>query len=188
MKAHDLLFAVPGQTPVKWRRGRGRLWLAGLAAVCWPPLILTLAIWPPLNWVPGLDLDWRLLMLVIGAVAMPLGLRQVRLQRERTGRPATRLGIVWRFMFYGGLLAVALQTLFALVMVIWGLIGSGSVFQAIGSTETRLLLYGVMMLPAAAVVGVSYALWAGLCVALIAFEPEPHIPDRLNMLGSKGRA
>lgn len=182
----DLPARLPGQQPVNWRRGRGRLVAAGVAAVCWPPLVLTMAIWPPLNWVPGRETDWRLMLLLLGAFAIPLGLRLVKNERERSGRPATRLGIVWRFMFYGGLLAAGLQALMAVIMMVLGLFEAGSVWQAMGATETTLLIYGVLMLPPAIVVGVSYALWAGLCVAFLAFEHAPEIPDRLGVL-SPGR-
>ena len=178
----DLPFRLPGQQPVNWRRSRGRLIAAGVAAVAWPPLVLTMAIWPPLNWIPGRETDWRLMLLVLGAIAIPLGLRLIKIERERSGRPATRLGIVWRFMFYGGLLAAGLQALMAMIMMVLGLFEAGSVWQAMGATETTLLIYGVLMLPAAIVVGVSYALWAGLCVAFLAFEHTPEIPDRLGVL------
>lgn len=178
----DLPFPLPGQQPVIWRRGRGQMVVAGAAAVCWPPLVLTMAIWPPLNWVPGRETDWRLMLLLLGAVAIPLGLRLIKNERERSGRPATRLGIVWRFMFYGGLLAAGLQAVMAVTMMLLGLFEAGSVWQAMGATETTLLIYGVLMLPAAIVVGVSYALWAGLCVAFLAFEHAPEIPDRLGVL------
>ena len=180
----DLPFQLPGQQPVNWRRGRGRMVAAGVAAVCWPPLVLTMAIWPPLNWIPGRETDWRLMLLLLGAIAVPLGLRLLKNERERSGRPATRLGIVWRFMFYGGLLAAGLQAVMAITMMVLGLFEAGSVWQAMGATETTLLIYGVLMLPPAIVVGVSYALWAGLCVAFLAFEHAPEIPDRLGMLNA----
>ena len=180
----DLPFQLPGQQPVNWRRGRGRMVAAGVAAVCWPPLVLTMAIWPPLNWIPGRETDWRLMLLLLGAIAVPLGLRLLKNERERSGRPATRLGIVWRFMFYGGLLAAGLQAVMAITMMVLGLFEAGSVWQAMGATETTLLIYGVLMLPPAIVVGVSYALWAGLCIAFLAFEHAPEIPDRLGMLNA----
>ena len=31
-------------------------------------------------------------------------------------------------------------------------------------------------------VGVSYALWAGLCAAFIAFMPQPEVRDRLGVM------
>ena len=89
-------------------------------------------------------------------------------------------------MFYGGLLAAGLQALMAATIVLMGLFEAGGVFPALGATETNLLIYGVLMLPPAIVVGVSYALWAGLCVAFLAFEHAPEIPDRMGVL-SPGR-
>lgn len=176
-------FDLPGQAAVVRRRGRGAVAAAAAAAVCWPPLILTFAIWPPLNWTPGPETDWRLLLLALGVLAVPLGLRALGAERTQTGRPASRLGIVWRFMFYGGLLAAALQGLVALLMVLLALIEGGGLGQALGAAETRLLIYGVGGLPLAILVGVSYALWAGLCVAFIAFQPAPApVRDRLGVL------
>jgi hypothetical protein len=68
-------------------------------------------------------------------------------------------------------------------MVIIGLIASGDVWQGIGATETTLLIYGVGGLPIAVLVGVSYALWAGLCAAFIAFVPAPErVRDRLGLM------
>ena len=48
------------------------------------------------------------------------GLWLLARERARTGRPSTRLGVVWRFMVYGGLLAVGLQSLLALVVAVLG--------------------------------------------------------------------
>jgi hypothetical protein len=178
---------LPGQQPVIWRRSGGAPALAALAAAAWPPLILTLLIWPPSNWLPGRETDWRLMVLVIGLLAAPLGVSVLRRERERTGRPASRLGIVWRFMLYGGLLAAALQTLMALVMMVLGWFEAGDLAQAIGATETTLLIFGVGGLPIAILVGVSYALWAGLCVAFIAFMPQPPaVKDRLGLMPDGG--
>lgn len=187
MPRFDRIEDLPGQTRVAWRPTRAAIPLAALAGMAWPPLILTLLIWPPQNWVPGADIDWRLVLLALGAVAVPAGLMILRRERDRRGRPGTRLGIVWRFMLYGGLLAAGLQTLVALLMVIIGLVASGDVLQGMGATETTLLIYGVAGLPVAILVGVSYALWAGLCAAFIAFVPAPErVRDRLGMMNNSG--
>ena len=45
---------------------------------------------------------------------------------------------------------------------------------------TTLLIFGVGFLPVAVMVGISYALWAGLCAAFIAYEPQGEAPDRMN--------
>ena len=49
----------PGQERVTWRREPHRIVLASVLGAMWPPLILTLPIWPPANWF-GLEMDWRL--------------------------------------------------------------------------------------------------------------------------------
>jgi len=179
---------LPGQEKVTWRRSRGPVVGAALAAVAWPPLILTLLIWPPENWLPGREIDWRLVVLAIGVVAAPLGLWLVARERERTGRPASRLGVVWRFMLYGGLLAAGLQAGLAVIVMVLGWFEAGGFIQGVGATETTLLIYGVGGLPVAILVGVSYALWAGLCAAFIAFQPAPpEVRDRLGLIERAGR-
>lgn len=186
MVRFDSVADLPGQTPVIWRRTRLAIPLAALAGMAWPPLLLTFVIWPPQNWLPGREIDWRLSVLFIGLIAVPAGLYVIRRERDRRGRPGTRLGIVWRFMLYGGLLAAGLQALLAVGMALWGLIQSGSVAQGFGATETTLLIYGVGGLPVAILVGVSYALWAGLCAAFIAFVPAPaKVRDRLGVMGER---
>ena len=176
-------FRLPGATPVVWRRSRGARLAAVLAATAWPPLILTLAVWPPQNWLPGRETDWRLLVLLIGLIAAPAGLWLLARERAAVGRPETRLGVVWRFMLYGGLLAAGLQAGLAVVTMVVGWFQAGSVLQALGTTETILLIYGVAGLPVAILLGVSYALWAGLCAAFIAFAPAPTpVRDRLGLM------
>ena len=177
-KAED----VPGQERVVWRREPHRLVLAAVAGALWPPIPITLLIWPPTNWTPSLEIDPRLVVLVIGLIAVPAGLWLLRRERDRTGRPSTRLGVVWRFMFYGGLLAAGLEALFALILCIFGWFEAGGIAQAAGATETTLLIYGVGLLPIAVMIGVSYALWAGLCAAFIAFRLQPAVRDRLGLI------
>ncbi|WP_339914311.1 phthalate transporter [uncultured Brevundimonas sp.] len=184
MRSFETPADLPGQTPVSWHKSPGRIVAAAVLGAAWPPLILTLIPWPPQNWQPGSDIDWRLLVLAIGAVAVPSGLWFLARERERTGRPGSRLGVVWRFMFYGGLLAAALQGLLALSISIFGWFEAGGAVQAAGATETTLLIYGVAGLPVAILVGVSYALWAGLCVAFVAFRSRPPVRDRLGVMGT----
>lgn len=174
---------LPGQSRIVWRHGRAPRIAAGVAAVAWPPLILTMFVWPPLNWMPGRETDWRLIVLLIGALAVPTALWVLARERERSGRPGSRLGIVWRFMLYGGLLAATLEILFAVISMAIGWLQSGSFLEGLGSTETVLLIYGVGGLPVAILLGVSYALWAGLCVAFLAFEAQPEVNDRLGLMG-----
>lgn len=184
MARFDNAADLPGQSPVVWRRARAALPLAVLAGVAWPPLIVTLLIWPPENWFPGPETDWRLSVLLVGILAVPAGLFAVRRERDRRGRPGTRLGVIWRFMLYGGLLAAAAQTALALLVALQGMIEAGDFVQRLGAVETTLLIYGVAGLPVAILVGVSYALWAGLCAAFIAFAPAPaKVKDRLGVFG-----
>lgn len=178
----------PGQQRVAWRREPHWIVLAALAGAAWPPIPVTLLIWPPASWVPSLEIDPRFAVLYIGLVAIPLYLWLLSRERERGGHPATRLGVVWRFMFYGGLLAATLQALFALVLCVIGWFEADSIAEAAGATETILLIYGVGLLPVAVMVGVSYALWAGLCAAFLAFRPQPEVRDRLGVLGDRNAA
>ena len=173
---------LPGQARVVWRKTPGARLVAGLAAFAWPPLILTMFVWPPRNWLPGAQMDWRLMVLAIGLVAAPLGVWLLARERDRTGRPSTRLGIVWRFMLYGGLLAAALEVVLAVISMATGWMQSVSFLEGLGFTETVLLIYGVGGLPIAILLGVSYALWAGLCVAFLAFEAKPEVKDRLGLM------
>ena len=173
---------LPGRRPVTWRPSGAALPLAVMAAAAWPPL-LTLIFWPPRNWIPGLETDWRLVLFFVGLIAVPIGIGTLRRERQRTGRPDTRMGIVWRFMLYGGLLAAVLQTIMTVILVVLGWFEAGDVAQAVGATETKLLIYGLGGLPIAVILGVSYALWAGLCVAFIAFMPRPpSVRDRLGLM------
>lgn len=178
----DRIEDLPGLKRVAPRRTTQAFVLAALAAAAWPPLILTLAVWPPENWASGVDTDWRLVLLVIGMAAAPIGLWLMHQSHARTGRPSTRLGVVCRFMAFGGLLAAAVQTLIAVVMSLLSLIASQSLVQGLGAIETTLLIFGVAGLPLAVLVGVSYALWAGLCAAFIAFAPAPVVKDRMGLM------
>lgn len=182
MKRIDSYGDLPGQTIIHARAGTLPLVLASLAGAAWPPLILTLPLWPPQALAFGRDLDWRLTVLILGLIAAPLILLRVRAERARDGRPSTRLGVVWRFMLFGGLGAAVLQVILALGMSILGWFEAGGVMAALGATETTLLIFGVGGLPIAIVVGVSYALWAGLCAAYIAFEARPVVKDRLGLM------
>lgn len=183
MRRFDDPAEFPGQERVTPRRERNRMVLAAAAGALWPPLVLTLLVWPPQNWLPGLEMDWRLMVLLIGIVGAPAALWQLERERRATGRPRTRLGVVWRFMFYGGLLAAALGALVAIGMSVLQWLNAGDLAQAAGATETTLLLFGVGGMPVAVLVGVSYALWAGLCAAYIAYQPQPAVRDRLGVMG-----
>lgn len=165
---------LPGKTAVAWRRDAKAVPLACLAGALWPPLIVTLTLFPPARWLPSMGgVDWRLLALALALIAIPLGIRAVRAEHERTGRPSTRVGVVWRFVLMGGVLAAALQILIAVIMIVLNLIEAEGIAGRLGSIETTILVYGVGGLPLALLIGISHALWAGLCVAFIAFRKRP---------------
>ena len=86
-------------------------------------------------------------------------------------------------MFYGGLLAAALGAVFALAQAVLQWLSAASFGEGVGGSETSLLIYGVGGLPFAVLIGVAYALWAGLCAAFIAFSPQPEVRDRLGVMG-----
>jgi hypothetical protein len=173
---------LPGQATIHSRPAPLYPILASVAGAAWPPLLLTLPFWPPKVVGVGRDLDWRLLVLLIGLVVVPLALWRIIEERRRSGRPGSRLGVVWRFMLFGGLAAAAVQVVWVLGMTMFGWFEAGDVMQALGATETTLLIFGVGGLPIAMVVGVSYALWAGLCAAFIAFEAKPAVKNRLGLM------
>ena len=117
------------------------------------------------------DLDYGLWLLIVS--------------HARTGRPSTRLGVVSRFMVFGGLLAAAMQTVMALVMAALAGLASQSAMQGLGAIETALLIFGVGGVPLAVMMGVSYALWGGLCVAFLGFVPAPPVKNRLGVLSER---
>lgn len=180
---------LPGRTPIVWRRNRSTaVPLACLAGALWPPLFISLAILPPTRWLPHAGgLDWRILAIVVALIAVPVGVRILGREHDRTGKPATRLGVVWRFLVMGGVLAAGLQLLIATVMLVMNAIASQSVGNALGSIETTVLIYGVAGLPFALMVGISHALWAGLCVAFIAFQKRPpSVRPRMGLMSNEG--
>ncbi|MNJ29252.1 hypothetical protein D3C77_238120 [compost metagenome] len=121
-------------------------------------------------------------MLAVGLVAAPVGLWLLIDSHAKTGRPSTRLGVVCRFTVFGGLLAAAMQTVMAVVMAALAGAASQSFLQGLGAIETALLIFGVAGLPVAVMVGVSYALWGGLCVAFLGFVPAPPVKNRMGVL------
>ena len=96
MSRLDRIEDLPGLKRVAPQRSTSRTVLAALTAAAWPPLIVTLIVWPPENWASGVDTDWRLVLLVLGLIAAPVGLWMLRQTHARAGRPSTRLGVVKR--------------------------------------------------------------------------------------------
>ena len=186
LKPIQTLDDLPGQATVVRRREPWRTWVAAAVGALWPPLIITLLVWWPENWMPGLEFDWRLSVLLVGIIAVPAGIWLLDRERARTGRPGTRMGVIWRFLVLGGLLSAAVWGVMALLLVIFGAARSASLAQALGAAETNLLVFGVGALPIAVIVGLSYAFWAGLCVAFIAYEAKPMVRDRLGVMGDHG--
>lgn len=173
---------LPGLKRVAPRRSARANILASLAAAAWPPILLTLPIWPPTNWASGVDTDWRLVLLLVGLVAAPIGIWLLNRIHDRTGRPSTRLGVVFRILIFGGLLAAALQTLMAVVLTTIAVMASSNFGQALGAAETTLLIFGVAGLPMATLVGLSYSLWAGLCIAFIGYRAAPVVRNRMGVM------
>lgn len=186
MRTPERLSDLPGRGKVRWRDSAPMfVVLACLLGAAWPPLVATLLIWPPLNWALGPAMDWRLIVLGLGLIATPIGLYLVARERDRRGRPTSRLGIVWRFLLYGGAGAAALQIGATVIVTVLGWTEAGGLAQAAGASETIILIYGVGGLPLAILVGVSYALWAGLVCAFVAFEAQPEVRDRLGLMGEQ---
>lgn len=180
--------SFPGGQPATRKREMSATLTALGAAVLWPPLVLTLPFWRPAeraNWMPGLEMDWRLMLLVVGLIAAPLGLRLIDRERARGKGPTTRLGIVWRFMFFGGVFGAGLQAVIAVIASVTGLFLSESFAGAVGAMVTTLLIFGVGGIVTAALVGVSYGLWAGLCVAMLAFSSQPQVRGRMGVMGDR---
>lgn len=173
---------LPGLKPVAPRRTAQANILASLLAAAWPPILITLPIWPPANWASGVDTDWRIVLLLVGLLATPVGLWLLNRIHQRRGQTFTRLGVILRFLIFGGLLAAALQTLIALVLTTMAMVASDSLGQAIGAAETTLLIFGVAGLPLATLVGLSYALWAGVCVAFIGYRSAPKVKNRMGVM------
>lgn len=179
---------LPGRSPVMWRRNRSMaVPIACLAGALWPPLFVSLTVLPPTRWIPHEGgVDWRILAIVLALVAVPAGVRLIGREQDRKGRPSTRLGVIWRFLLYGGLLAATVQLIVAVVMIVLNAIGAQSLGNALGAIETTILIYGVAGLPFALMVGISHALWAGLCVAFIAFQKRPPaVRPRVGVLGDR---
>jgi hypothetical protein len=163
-----------GVTTVRERRPatqwRVISWLVGLA---WPPIPLTLVLFPPVSWIPKPEGDWRIAALIVAAMALALTLWRIGRDRAAGRGPTTRLGVVWRFVLYGVLFGLAAQALALLSVMIMGWLGVSGVPQGLGVAETSFLLFGVGLLPVTVVAAISWAVWAGLATAFILFESAP---------------
>lgn len=164
--------------PVVWREPVGLYNFVGwLAAVAWPAIVLTLIFLPPTREAGGILNDWRLKALIAAAIAVPAIMYLIRGEREREGGPSSRLGIMARFLLFGFIFSLAALILVVLGFSVVSAFGNEGFLSALGGIESTLFLFGVAGLPVALMMGVSYALWAGLMVALISFSaPQPRVP------------
>ena len=166
----NLLDRLPGQERVVPRRSVQAQILATIIAAAWPPILLTFPIWPPHHLWAGLDTDWRLVLLAVGLISAPIGIARLAGAKRPNNAPWTRRAVIARYVIYGGILAASLQFLMTLALsVIAGLAGESFV-QGLGAIEAVVLVYGVIGIPLALMVGVSYALWGGVCVAYIGYR------------------
>jgi hypothetical protein len=149
------------------------LWLTlgWLAAVLWPPLPVTLAVWPSQPTLAAALRDWRYTALGVGAVGVALILRLIDRERLREGTPRTRLGVIVRFVAYGFVFTLVAAVVLAIVVALATLFGQGDVYQRLGEMKTALIM-GLIAMPPALLVGVSYALWAGFATSIVAFVPR----------------
>ncbi len=169
----SVLDRFPGGEKVVPRRTPQARLIASLLAAAWPPVLVTLFIWPPHNWMSGLDTDWRIVLLIVGLIAAPLGLLRLEKAKRPNDAPWTRRAVVARYVIYGGVLAAVLQIAIAIALSIaYGFSGE-SLVQGLGAIETVLMIYGVGGVPVALMVGISYALWGGICVAYLAYKKAP---------------
>lgn len=158
--------------PVVWRQPISLYGPLGwLAAVAWPPIVGTLIVFAPTEAAGGLVNDWRLKALIAGGLAIAAILWIIKGEREREGAPATRLGVMSRFLLFGFIFSLAALILVVLGFSIVSAFGDEGFLPALGGIESTLFLFGVAGLPFALMVGVSYALWAGFMVAVVCFTP-----------------
>jgi hypothetical protein len=159
------------------------LWLvlAWLAAVAWPPLPITLAVWPSQHTAAAMLRDWRYTALAAGAVGVTLILWLIDKERVREGAPRTRLGVMIRFVAYGFMFSLLAAVTVAIVIALFALLGQGDVYQRLGEMKTALIM-GLAALPLALIVGVSYALWSGFAASIVAFVPRSPVRLRHALL------
>lgn len=168
--ATSIIDRFPGGERVAPRNSPQSKILAVLLAAAWPPLLVTLPIWPPHHYWAGLDTDWRLVLLAVGLIATPIFMARLAKAKRPNNAPWTRRAVVARYVIYGGLLTAVLQILMTLILAIVAGFSGESFVQALGAIETVVLVFGVLGVPLALMVGVSYALWGGLCVAYIGYK------------------
>lgn len=157
--------------------------LAWITAVLWPPLPITLIVWPSQRTATAMLRDWRFTALAAGAIGVALILWLIDKERLREGAPRTRLGIIVRFVAYGFMFSLLAAVTVAIVIALFALLGQGDVYQRLGEMKTALIM-GLASLPLALIVGVSYALWSGLAASIVAFVPRSPVRLRHALLGN----
>lgn len=166
----SVLDRLPGKERVVPRRNVQSRLIATLVAAAWPPILLTFPIWPPHHLWAGLDTDWRLVLLAVGLISAPIGMARLAGAKRPNNAPWTRRAVIARYVIYGGILAASLQFLMTLILAVFAGFSGESFIQGLGAIEAVVLVYGVIGIPLALMVGVSYALWGGVCVAYLAYR------------------
>jgi hypothetical protein len=165
---------IPLTARVDWREAP-TLWMpvAWLAATFWPPIIGTLILFQPSEAAGGLLHDWRLLALVAGGLGVATGIFVIDRERKREQAPRTRLGVVVRFLILGFIFTLGAVLVTAVLSTGVGLFNADDLVHKLGTAKATLFWFSVPMMFFALPVGISYSLWAGLMVAMIAFAPRP---------------
>lgn len=166
----SILDRLPGRERVTPNASAQSRIVATLAAAAWPPILLTFPIWPPHHIWAGLDTDWRIVLLIVGLIAAPIGMARLAKAKRPNNAPWTRRAVIARTVIYGGVLAGCLQLLMTLAQAIIAGLSGESFIQSLGAIEAVVLVYGVLGIPLALMVGVSYALWSGVCIAYLAYR------------------
>jgi hypothetical protein len=158
---------------IDWR-GPASLWvgLAWLLAVLWPPLPLTLIIWPSDKTGLMTIQDPRAIALVLGAASVTITLMLIDRERKRDGTPRTRLGVLMRFIGYGFVFTVVATAVFAVGLALMQAFSYGDLFRRMGEAKATLLM-AVALMPLILLAGVSYMVWSGLVASFVAFGPRP---------------
>jgi hypothetical protein len=162
-----------GTARVDWREPPV-LWitLGWLAAVLWPPLPVTMLLWPANTASGGQYRDWRVIAAVLGAISIAATMRLIERERRREGQPRTRFGVAVRFVTYGFLFSVGGGLILAVLGAFsTAIFATGDIVRRLAEFKASLLL-GLVSLPLALTIGVSYAVWAGLVASIISFAPR----------------
>jgi hypothetical protein len=153
---------------IDWRESP-TLWapIAWIVGVLWPGAIFGLVLLPPTRG------EGRIVLVALVAACVGVAgiLRLLEWERSRDGAPRTRLGVVARFLFFGFVFTVLTTVVGALGQGAFAMFGHHDFSQNVAETNSA-LTFGFFELVFAAVIGVSWSLWAGVVVSLIAFSPR----------------